>query len=257
MKADVLEHFFSLDGRVGIVTGASSGIGLGIAHLLADAGAKVYNFSRRPTQAEGVDFPLNPNVIDRAVDVTDAEQVKRAVEEIGGRDGIDFLINNAGITKRVRAEDVDREWWEKIHRTNVESVFFMARQCYPFLKKSEHVGRIVNISSMAAHLGFAEVAPYCSTKSAVTGITRGLAVEWAGDNILVNSVAPGWIRTHMTQVVADPERLAKIVGRMPLHRYGHPRNDVGTMIWFLVSDAARYITGQDFAVDGGALSFGF
>ena len=257
MKADVLEHFFSLDGRVGIVTGASSGIGLGIAHLLADAGAKVYNFSRRPTQGDGVDFPLNPSVIDRAVDVTDADQVKRAVEEIAGREGIDFLINNAGITKRVRAEDVDREWWEKIHRTNVESVFFMARQCYPFLKKSEHVGRIVNISSMAAHLGFAEVAPYCSTKSAVTGITRGLAVEWAGDNILVNSVAPGWIRTHMTQVVADPERLAKIVGRMPLHRYGHPRNDVGAMIWFLVSDAARYITGQDFAVDGGALSFGF
>ena len=257
MKTDILEQFFSLEGRVGIVTGASSGIGRGIAHLLADAGAKVYNFSRRPTQGNGVDFPLNPNVIDRSVDVTDAVQVEMAVKEIGCREGIDFLINNAGITKRVRAEDVDQEWWEKIQQTNVESVFFMAKQCYPFLKKSRYVGRVVNISSMAAHLGFSEVTPYCVTKSAVTGITRGLAVEWANDNILVNSVAPGWIKTNMTQVVADPERLAKIIGRMPLHRYGHPRNDVATMILFLVSNASTYITGQDFAVDGGALSFGF
>ena len=257
MKTDVLEQFFSLDGRVGIVTGASSGIGRGIAHLLADAGARVYNFSRRPTQVDGADFQLNSNVIDRSVDVTDQAQVKAAVEEIGCCEGIDFLINNAGITKRVRAEDVDRDWWERIHKTNVESVFFMARQCYPFLRKSEYVGRVVNISSMAAHLGFSEVTPYCATKSAVTGITRGLAVEWASDNILVNSVAPGWIKTNMTQVVADPERLARIIGRMPLHRYGHPRNDVATMVWFLVSNASAYITGQDFAVDGGALSFGF
>jgi NAD(P)-dependent dehydrogenase (short-subunit alcohol dehydrogenase family) len=257
MKADILEHFFSLDGRVGIVTGASSGIGLAIAHLLADAGAKIYNFSRRPASPDGVDFRLNPEVFDRSVDVTDPVQAKEAGEEIGHGEGLDFLINNAGITKRIRAEDVDQEWWQKIHQTNVEAVFFMARQCYPFLKKSDHVGRIVNISSMAAHFGFAEVTPYCSTKSAVVGITRGLAVEWANDNILVNSVAPGWIRTNMTQVVADPERLAKIMGRMPLHRYGHPRSDVAAMVWFLVSNASTYITGQEFAVDGGALSFGF
>ena len=257
MNTEVLKQFFSLEGRVGIVTGASAGIGRGVAHLLADAGAKVYNLSRNPTRRDGADYQLNGNVEDVSADVSDLDGLARIVADVAGRDGLDFLINNAGITRRVRAEDVDREWWERIHKVNVDAVFFMSQFCYPYLKKTEHIGRIVNISSMAAHLGFAEVSPYCSTKAAVTGITRGLAVEWAEDNIRVNSVAPGWIRTNMTQTVADPERLQKIVGRMPLHRYGHPRMELGPMVWFLVADASAYITGQDFAVDGGALSFGF
>lgn len=257
MKADVLQQFFSLEGRVGIITGASSGIGRGVAHLLADAGAKIYNLSLTPTISDGANFELNKNVIDVQVDVTDLAQVKEIIDKIASKEGLDFLVNNAGITKRVRAECVDIEWWEKIHKINVDSVFFLSKFCYPYLKQSKHIGRIVSISSMAAHLGFEEVVPYCSTKSAVTGITRGLAVEWANENILVNSVAPGWIETNMTKVVADPNRLAKILGRMPLHSYGNPRNDVGAMIWFLVSDASSYLTGQDFAVDGGALCYGF
>lgn len=257
MKQSVLQEFFSLEGRVGIVTGASSGIGRGIAHLLADAGATIYNFSRRPTRTEGLDFNLNPNVIDVSIDITDFDKLQQLVDQIGAKQGLDFLINNAGMTKRVPAELVDQEWWRTIHKLNVDAPFFLAQQCFPYLSKSQHIGRVINISSMAAHLGFSEVTPYCSTKSAISGITRGLAVEWAGRNVLVNSVAPGWIQTNMTQVVADPERLAKIINRMPLHRYGHPRKEVGAMVWFLVSDAAAYITGQDFAVDGGALHYGF
>lgn len=257
MNEKILKQFFSLEGRIGIVTGASAGIGCGIAHLLADAGAKIYNLSRNPSRRDGLDFAFNDNVEDIPADVSDLDRLKEIVGDIANRDGLDFLINNAGITKRMRAEEVDQEWWERIHKVNVDAVFFMSQFCYPYLRKSEHVGRIVNISSMAAHLGFAEVAPYCSTKSAVTGITRSLAVEWASDNIRVNSVAPGWIETNMTRVVADPQRREKIIGRMPLHRYGHPRMDIGTMVWFLVAEASAYITGQDFAVDGGALSFGF
>lgn len=257
MNTELLKQFFSLDGRTGIVTGASSGIGRGIAHLLADAGARVYNLSRRPTQTESLDFTLNSTVEDVSVDLGDLDAAQQVVDKIGKDQGLDFLINNAGITKRVQAKDVDREWWRKIHAINVDTPFFMAQYCFPYLKESRHIGRVVSISSMAAHLGFEEVVPYCSTKAAVAGMTRGLAVEWAKDNVLVNSVAPGWIQTNMTQTVADPERQAKIVGRMPLHRYGHPRNELGVMVWFLVSDAARYITGQDLAVDGGALSYGF
>ena len=171
--------------------------------------------------------------------------------------GIDFVVNNAGITKRVKAEAVTQDWWNSINKLNVDAPFVLSQYCYPYLRNSGTIGRIVNIASMAAHLGFSEVTPYCSTKAAILGITRGLAVEWAKDNITVNSVSPGWINTNMTQTVADPERLAKIINRMPLHRYGHPRNDIGAMVWFLVSDAACYITGQDFAADGGALSYGF
>lgn len=257
MNADLLNTFFSLEGRRGIVTGASSGIGLAVASLLADAGATVYNLSRTARYDQTVDYPVNPDIIHIETDLSDLESTRSSIEQVIGDRPLDFLINNAGITKRVRAEDVTPKWWRQIHALNVDAPFFASQCCFKALKASSHVGRIVNISSMAAHLGFAEVSPYCSTKSAITGITRGLAVEWAGDNILVNAVAPGWIKTNMTATVVDPDRLQKILARMPLHRYGHARNELATTIWFLVSDAAKYITGQEIAVDGGALSYGF
>ena len=109
---------------------------------------------------------------------------------------------------------------------------------------------------MAAHLGFSEVVPYCTSKAAVCGLTRGLAVEWANDNICVNSVAPGWFPSELSRQVMTPERKAAILGRMPVHAFGDPK-DVGEMVRFLLEDGAAYITGQDFAVDGGALAYGF
>ncbi|WP_243136276.1 SDR family NAD(P)-dependent oxidoreductase [Faecalibacterium prausnitzii] len=128
--------------------------------------------------------------------------------------------------------------------------------CYPYLKKSADKGRIINITSMSAHLGFSEVVPYCASKGAVLAMTRALAVEWAQDNITVNSIAPGWFRSKMNEQVVDAAREQKILNRMPLHAYGDTR-DLGKMAEFLVGDGAAYITGQDFAVDGGALAFGY
>ena len=118
------------------------------------------------------------------------------------------------------------------------------------------MGRIINISSMSAHLGFSEVVPYCTSKGAVLAMTRGLAIEWANDNITVNSIAPGWFPSEMNKQVMDAERKAKILSRMPVHKFGDTR-DIGAMALFLVSDGAKYITGQDYAVDGGALAFGY
>ena len=109
---------------------------------------------------------------------------------------------------------------------------------------------------MASYLGFSEVVPYSSSKAAVLGITRGLAVEWSADNILVNSVSPGWFPSEMSQQVMDDDRKSKILNRMPLHRFGRPE-ELAAMICFLASPAATYITGQDFSVDGGALAFGY
>lgn len=244
-----------LEGRVGIVTGASSGIGYAIANTLAMAGAKVYGISRSGCVKTGLE-PSVEGVIHVKGDVTDDAQMQEIVRSIGEKEGIDFLVNNAGITQKHRAEVFPMDTFENILKVNVTCLFRLSQLCYPYLKESRTKGRIINISSMAAHLGFSEVVPYCTSKAAVLGLTRGLAVEWANDNICVNSIAPGWFPSEMNKQVMDDARKAKILGRMPVHAFGDTK-DLGAMTRFLLGDAATYITGQDFAVDGGALAFGF
>lgn len=243
-----------LSGKTGIITGASSGIGLAGAKLLADAGALVYVISRSGRPKDEKD--AHANVIHMAGDVCDYRKMEAIVRQIGDKHGIDFLVNNAGATKKCRAEEFADEDFARIMQVNVASVFKLSCLCYPYLKDSAKRGRIINITSMSAHLGFSEVVPYCTSKGAVLSMTRGLAVEWANDNINVNSIAPGWFPSPMFRQVMDEERREKILARMPLHKFGEPR-DIGEMIRFLVKDETAYITGQDFAVDGGALAFGY
>lgn len=246
---------FELDGRVGIVTGASSGIGLATAQVLAEAGAKVYSVSRTGRPKDD-NYKSHENVVHIKGDITDLDFMKKLVKEIGDKEGIDFLINNAGVSVKKRAEDITEEDFSWVMNVNVNSVYHLSCMCYPYLKQSKYVGRIVTISSMAAHLGFNQVVPYCTSKSAVLGLTRGLSVEWANDNITVNSVAPGWFPSELARKMMDDERKKLILNRMPVHKFGDTK-DLGAMIQFLLSDSATYITGQDFAVDGGALGFGF
>ncbi len=248
-------ELFDLKGRTGIITGASSGIGLGTANVLAEAGAKIYALSRTGGLKDPSEY-CHENIIHVKADVCDREQMEEKVKEIGEKDGIDFLINNAGVTVKCRAENFKMEDFDRIQAVNVRAVFQLSCLCYPYLKKSPHMGRIINISSMSAHLGFSEVVPYCTSKGAVLAMTRGLAIEWANDNITVNSIAPGWFPSEMNKQVMDAERKQKILSRMPVHKFGDTR-DIGAMALFLVSDGAKYITGQDYAVDGGALAFGY
>ncbi|MDO4961606.1 MAG: SDR family oxidoreductase [Eubacteriales bacterium] len=244
-----------LKGRKGIVTGGSSGIGYAISNKLAEAGATVYVISRTGSLKEGM-APQADSVKHIKGDITNYEEMAKIVADIAGDGAIDFLVNNAGISKRCRAEAFPAEDFERIMEVNIHSYFRLSQICYPYLKKSAYKGRIVNISSMAAHLGFVEVVPYSITKSAVLGLTRGLAVEWANDNICVNSIAPGWFPSELSKQVMDAERKAAILNRMPVHAFGDT-NDLGAMAAFLISENAAYITGQDFAVDGGALAYGF
>ena len=146
--------------------------------------------------------------------------------------------------------------FDNIMNVNVKYLFRMSVLCYPYLKMSVHRGRIINITSMSAHLGFTLVAPYCASKGAVLSLTRALAVEWAHDNICVNSIAPGWFESKMTEQIVDPVRKEKILNRIPYHEYGNTA-DIGAMVAYLCADNATYITGQDFAIDGGALVFGY
>ena len=149
-------------------------------------------------------------------DVRLLRRLANRVAEIAAKhDGhIDFLINNAGVSFKCRAEDFPEDRFDAIMATNVKYVFQMSVLCYPYLKKSPTKGRIINITSMSAHLGFSEVVPYCTSKGAVLAMTRALAVEWANDNLCVNSIAPGWFRSKMTEQVVDAAREQKILNRI-------------------------------------------
>lgn len=252
IEKELVERF-SLKGKRGIVTGGSSGIGKSIAITLSKAGADVFILSR--TGKFKYDDLKYERIKHYKVDITDYSETMRIISKIG-KAGIDFLVNNAGITVKKMIYEVTENEWNKVQSVNVNAVFNISKLAFPFLKNSPAGGRIVNITSMASHLGFKEVVPYCTSKSALLGLTRALAIEWAQENILVNSVSPGWIKTDLLNQVIDTKREQKILNRMPLHRYGSPE-DISNMVLFLLSPAANYITGQDFAVDGGALAFGY
>ncbi len=246
-----------LKGRVGIITGASSGIGYAIAEVLASNGATIYSISRTGEVKEDL-LPSHENVIHIKADITDYLSITETIKEIADKhnSSIDFLINNAGATTKCKAENFSDVDFDRIMEVNVKSVFKLSCIAHPYLKNSQYKGRIINISSMSAHLGFSEVVPYCTSKSAVCGMTRGLAVEWAKDNICVNSIAPGWFSSKMLIDVMDEKRKEKILSRMPMHKFGDTK-DLGGLALFLVSDYGTYVTGQDYAMDGGALAFGY
>ena len=275
MNKNVLDT--DLSGKVAVVTGAGGVLCSAFAKTLARAGAKValldlneeaaQSFADEITAEGGVARAYKCNVLDKAV----CYEVADAVEKDFGK--CDILVNGAG-GNNPRAT-TDKEYFEEgdidadtksffdLDASGVEFVFnlnFLGTLIPTQAFARQMVGRegcnIINISSMAAHLGFSEVVPYCTSKAAVCGMTRGLAVEWANDNMCVNSIAPGWFPSEMNRQVMTPERKAAILARMPVHAFGDTK-DLGAMAKFLLGDGATYITGQDFAVDGGALAYGF
>ena len=157
-----------LKGKTGIVTGGSSGIGFQIANVLAQAGATVYVISRTGKPKEGVGESA-PGVVHLQGDIGNAEAMKTLVTELAAKHNgcLDFLVNNAGVSYKCRAEDFPMEQFDNIMNVNVKYLFQMSVICYPYLKKSADKGRIINITSMSAHLGFSEVVPYCTSKGAV------------------------------------------------------------------------------------------
>ena len=164
MRAQTVETLarFSLEGRRGIVTGGSSGLGLAISRLLAQAGAEVFVFSRSGRVKSAGAGPDPQGIHHVAVDVGDPAALATALAAIGA-DGLDFLVNNAGITQKKAATDFAAGEFRAIQQVNVDAVFALCQLAFPFLSQAPGAGRIVNISSMAAHLGFSEVVPYCAS----------------------------------------------------------------------------------------------
>jgi 3-oxoacyl-[acyl-carrier protein] reductase len=236
--------FASLEGKLALVTGASKGIGLAIAEELARAGAEVV-VGYRSGQAEAEE--LAARIGGRAVqaDVSSADDARRLVEEAGD---VDVLVNNAGLTRDGLLARMPDDDWRTVIETNLSSVFYTCRAVTrPMMKKRS--GVIVNISSVVGVHGNWGQTNYAASKAGIIGFTKSLARELGSRGIRANVVAPGYVRTQLTEVLPE-EATAAMVGQTPLGRVAEPEEIAGA-VRFLASDEASFITGDVLLVDGG------
>lgn len=245
---------FRLNDQVAIVTGGNKGIGRTIALCLAQAGAHVVVTGRTKQELEEVCSEIR-QLGNRALGVemdvrneTDVGKMVAEALEVFGR--IDVLVNNAGISQVLPAEDHTEEVWDAILDTNLKGVFLCSQAVGRQMIKQKR-GSIVNMSSQAGTVGLLNHAAYCASKGGVNSLTRVLALDWAPHNVRVNAVAPTVIRTPMTdKVFADQKVRAELTAKIPLGRFGEPEDVAGAVI-FLASEASSMITGHVLLVDGG------
>jgi 2-deoxy-D-gluconate 3-dehydrogenase len=248
---------FDLTGRVAVVTGGNGGIGLGIARGLAAAGAGVVVAARNAAKAEAAVAALGEKAAFIALDVADESSCRAMIAQTADRFGrLDILVNNAGTSIRKPPQDYSVAEWHAVLDTNLTGAFLCSQAAHPVMKRSGG-GKIINIGSMFALFGSGYAAPYAASKGALVQLTKSLAAAWAGDNIQVNAILPGWIDTELTrdarrQVAGLHER---VLARTPAGRWGAPEDLAGIAV-FLASPASDFITGAAIPVDGGFSAMG-
>lgn len=250
---------FDLTGKKALVTGASRGIGQGIALALAKQGADVaINYHSKAQEAEAVVASikaLGRDSFTTQADVSNKDSVAKMFEEIKNKWGkLDILVNNAGVVQFAAFEDLTEEQWDTVLDTNLKGQFLCSQQAVKLMGQGSRIINIASIISGGVGVGFSHVAPYTASKGGVVALTENMALDLAAKDINVNAIAPGMIETDMTQpLLADEKFKAAIMARIPKGRLGKP-GDIGVAAAFLASDEADYITGTVLYVDGGWLA---
>ncbi|MEO5932668.1 MAG: 2-dehydro-3-deoxy-D-gluconate 5-dehydrogenase KduD [Duganella sp.] len=251
----IMSELFNLSGRTALVTGANTGLGRAIAVALAGVGADIVAAGRSPADDTAAQVEaLGRRFLFVHADFAATEPVQTVVDAALGLNGqLDILVNNAGTIHRADSLDVTEENWDTVINTNLRSVFFLSQAVARHMAP-RHGGKIVNIASLLSFQGGIRVPAYAASKSALAGLTRALANEWAAKGINVNALAPGYFDTNNTAALRqDPERSEAILARIPAGRWGRPDDLAGAAV-FLASRASDYVHGITLPVDGGWLA---
>lgn len=239
-----------LAGRTAVVTGASKGLGKAIASALAGEGARVALVARDATALDQAAAGI-PGALAFPADLTDEVQVRSLEREVVGAFGkVDILVNNAGINLRKPVQEFTLAEWRSVMDTNVTAAFLMCRSFIPYMTGSGY-GRIINLASTMAHVSLPHRAAYSASKAALLGMTRAMALELAAAGVTCNTISPGPFATEMNRTLIESgEASALLVANTPVGRWGRVE-EVGELAVYLCSEAAGFVTGADFLIDGG------
>lgn len=243
-----MENHFSIENKVFIITGASSGIGKFLANSFSELGGIVYGITRKKQK--------NQSYINIICDINKTHKIKSIIRKIYLKEKkIDVLINNAGITYEKKNLDTNMKYFDQTISTNTKSPILIALEAYKYMSKKK-CGSIINICSLSSKLGFPMNPSYVSSKAGLSMASKALAVDFGKNNIRVNNILPGYIKTKMTiKSQNNKKRFNQRKNRTILNRWGNPSDLLGAVL-FLSSDSSSYITGADIPVDGGWLAKG-
>ena len=242
---------FTLEGKRALVTGASSGIGLGAAVALAEAGADVLLAARDAAKLDDCVNAMRAAGLRATALPMDITDIKNTATIIDAQEGIDILVNSAGSARHSPAIDTQEDDYDFVTELNVKSAYFLTQAVAKQLVAAGKPGSLINISSQMAHVGGVDRAVYCATKHAVEGFTKSMAIELGPKRIRVNTICPTFIRTPLTKpTFDDPEKVAWLEQKIKLGRVGEVEDIMGAVV-FLASDASALITGTSLLVDGG------